>query len=71
MNDKTVQQVATAISVVQLMQIGLALISAAKQAVENGESEVTDEQLHASLDENDSALADQVVAIARAKSEGR
>lgn len=71
MNDKTAQNVATAISVVQLMQMGMALFNAAKTAVESGQSEVTDEQLHASLDANDAALADQVVAIARAKSEGR
>jgi hypothetical protein len=71
MNDKTAQQIGTAISIVQLLQMGLSLINAAKQAAENGQTEVTDEQLHASLDENDAALADQVVAIARAKAEGR
>lgn len=71
MNDKTLQQVGTAISVVQLLQMGIALVSAAKQAAESGQTEVTDEQLHASLDENDAALADQLVAIARAKAEGR
>lgn len=71
MNDNTLQQVGTAISVVQLLQMGVALIQAAKQAAESGATEVTDEQLHASLDANDAALADQIVAIARAKAEGR
>lgn len=71
MNDKTLQNVSSAISIVQLMQMGLALMTAAKNAAQSGQTEVSEDDLHASLSENDSALADQVVAIARAKSEGR
>lgn len=70
-SENTVQNVATAISVVQLMQAGLALLNAAKQAIADGKTEVPAAEIVASIDARDDELQALREAIVRAEAEGR
>lgn len=67
----TATNIGKALSVVQLLQMGLSLVDLARNTLAGGRQEVSEEDLHAALAENDEALADFQAAIDRAKSEGR
>lgn len=67
----TLATVNKAITIVQLANLVTSLSITLKGALERGDTEVTDEELAASVAANDGALAGLDAAIARAKAEGR
>jgi hypothetical protein len=67
----TQQNLSTAISVVQLLQMIQSLSATAARAIEGGRQEVTDDEMRSSLQANDEALQALRKAIERAQAEGR
>lgn len=60
-----------ALTLIQLGQMISSLTGLLVQAVQSGQGGVTQEQLADAFADKDAALAEQAVAIARAKAEGR
>lgn len=65
------QDVAKALTITQLAQMGVGLFTAIMTAVERGQDAVTPDELAASFAGKDAALVGLAAAIARAKAEGR
>lgn len=68
MNPKDISQ---AISIVQLSQMALGLVTVIHNAVAAGKDGVTAEELAASFADKDAALQQLAASIAKAKAEGR
>lgn len=65
------QDVAKALTITQLAQMGVGLFTAIMTAVERGDDKVTPDELAASFAGKDAELVALAASIARAKSEGR
>jgi hypothetical protein len=65
------QDAQKALTVIQLGQMIGSLTGLLVQAIQNGSGGVTDEQLADAFADKDAALAEQALAIAKAKAEGR
>jgi len=59
------------LSVIQAMQAGVALINAARSAVANGQTIVSEEEMKAEFADLDLSFDELDASIARAKAEGR
>lgn len=60
-----------ALTIIQLTQMITSLSGLITQAVQSGQGGVTTEEFAAAFADKDAALAEQALAIARAKAEGR
>ena len=60
-----------ALTIIQLGQLVTSFTNLLVQAVQSGQGGVTEDELAAAFADKDTALAEQALAIARAKSEGR
>lgn len=65
------QDLSKAISIVQLSQMAMTLVTAIHNAVSAGKDSVTEEEIAASFAEKDAALVQLADAIVRAMAEGR
>lgn len=65
------QDVAKALTITQLAQMGVSLFTVIANAAAAGKDSVTPEELAASFDAKDEALVGLAAAIAQAKAEGR
>lgn len=65
------QDVAKALTITQLAQMGVGVFTAIMTAVEKGDDKVSPDELAASFAGKDEALAALAASIARAKAEGR
>jgi hypothetical protein len=64
------QELQKALTIVQMMNMSIALAQTIKAALANGQTSVTREELRASFAANDVALENLDLAIARAEAEG-
>lgn len=67
----SLDKVNEAIKITQLAQIAAGLITVIKDAMERGDTEVSDTEIAAAFVDKDDALAGLRESIARAKAEGR